>query len=218
MTGPTPVVCLHGLGRTPADWNGVRAQLASFGDVVTPRVPNAPERALDVLDEVISPGSIVVGHSMGAILAMRLAKTRPRPLTAVILTGCFFAPARNGRTLTATVTDYAAHRIAFLRASRTQRAQPAGSGSLRPLVSLLRLAVVPNGPEHALTNVAPAVLVMHARDDHHVPIDFAIAACAREPAWSLRILDHGSHHAHLTEPGLWADTATSWLRSDLGGA
>jgi hypothetical protein len=110
MTVRPRVVCLHGLGRTPADWNGVRAALAPFGDVTAPHVPSAPQKALEVLDDVMSPGSIVI-------------------------------------------------------------------------------------------------------DDHHVPVDFAIAARARQPAWSLRILDHGGHHAHLTEPALWGDTATSWLDS-----
>jgi pimeloyl-ACP methyl ester carboxylesterase len=181
--------------------------------VMTPQVPAAPDRALEVLDDIITPGCIVVGHSMGGVLAMRLAKTRPRPLRAVILTGCFFAPGRNGRTLTATVTDYAAHRIAFVRASRTQRARPANTGSLRPLASLLRLAVIPDGLDRALSSVTPNVLIIHARDDHHVPVDFAIAAAARQPAWSLRILNRGGHQAHLTEPMLWADAAIPWLEA-----
>jgi pimeloyl-ACP methyl ester carboxylesterase len=208
---------MHGLGRTPADWDGVRAQLARFGDVIAPCVPSDPKKALEVLDEVISPGSIVIGHSMGGVLAMRLAKTRPRPVSAVILTGCFFPPARNGRTLTAAVTDYAAHRISFLKASRIQRGQPANPGSVRPLASLLRLAVVPQGLDRALAEMSRAVLIVHARDDHHVPVDFAIAACARQPAWSLRILDHGGHHAHFREPGPWAAAATSWLEGASRG-
>jgi pimeloyl-ACP methyl ester carboxylesterase len=90
----TRVVCLHGLGRAPADWDGVRPELARFGDVVTPRIPSSPKRALDVIDAVITPASIVIGHSIGAGLAMRLAQERPVRLRAAILTGGFFAPAR----------------------------------------------------------------------------------------------------------------------------
>jgi hypothetical protein len=76
---------------------------------------------------------------MGAVLAMRLAKTRPRPLRAAILTGCF-------------------------------------------------------------------------------PIDFAIAASRRHADWSLEVLEHGGHHAHVTEPHLWAATVTSWLDEHADGA
>jgi pimeloyl-ACP methyl ester carboxylesterase len=213
---PSPdvrVVCLHGLGRTPADWDDVRPALARFGNVVAPRIPSAPAQALEVIDAAITPGSIVVGHSIGAVLAMRLAKTRPRPLRAAILTGCFFAPARNGRTLTATTADYAAHRLAFLRASRLQRSRRADQSSVRPLASLLRLAIAPAGLDRALQSVTPAVLIVHARDDHHVPIDFAIAGVRRHAAWSLEVLDHGGHHAHVTQAKLWAAAVTAWLEN-----
>jgi pimeloyl-ACP methyl ester carboxylesterase len=189
----------------------VRAGLSSFGRVVSPQLPSAPAPALELLDSTISPGAIVVAHSMGAVLVMRLAKSRPRPLRAVILTGCFFAPARNGRTLGASLADYANHRVAFVRASRDQRTRGAGRGSVRPLASLLRLAVRPGGLEDALTRVTPSVLIIHARDDHHVPVDYAIAAQRRQRDWTLEILDHGGHHAHVTRPAAWSALATRWL-------
>jgi pimeloyl-ACP methyl ester carboxylesterase len=166
---------------------------------------------LEVLDSTISPGAIVVAHSMGAVLAMRLAKSRPRPLRAVILTGCFCPPARNGRTLGASVADYAAHRVAFVRASRGQRTQRADRGSVRPLASLLRLALLPGGLEEALARVTPSVLIIHARDDHHVPVDYAVAAQRRRQDWALEVLDHGGHHAHVTRPAAWSALATRWL-------
>jgi hypothetical protein len=49
------------------------------------------------------------------------------------------------------------------------------------------------------------VLVIHARDDHHVPLDFALAAVARHPDWAITVLDRGGHHAHVTESGLWLE-------------
>jgi pimeloyl-ACP methyl ester carboxylesterase len=205
------LVCLHGLGRTPADWDGVRDDLSPFGRVVSPQLPSAPAPALQLLDHTISPEAIVVAHSMGAVLLMRLAKSRPRPLRAVILTGCFFPPARNGRTLGASVADYAAHRVAFVRASRGQRTQRADRGAVRPLASLLRLALLPGGLEEALARVTPSVLIVHARDDHHVPVDYAIAAQRRRSNWTLEILDHGGHHAHVTRPAAWSALVTRWL-------
>lgn len=189
----------------------MRAGLSPFGRVVSPQLPSGPAPALELLDSTISPGAIVVAHSMGAVLAMRMAKSRPRPLRAVILTGCFFPPARNGRTLGASVADYANHRVAFVRASRDQRARRGGRASVRPLASLLRLAVLPGGLEDALSRVTPSVLIIHARDDHHVPVDYAIAAQRRRQDWTLEILDHGGHHAHVTRPAAWSPLATRWL-------
>ena len=63
-------VLLHGLGRGPSDWDGVRGAL---GDVVAPALPRDPSRALAVARSVAVPGSVLVGHSMGAVLALRLA-------------------------------------------------------------------------------------------------------------------------------------------------
>jgi pimeloyl-ACP methyl ester carboxylesterase len=211
------VICLHGLGRTPDDWDGVRPTLAAFGEVLAPRVPARAADALKSLDAAITPGSIVIGHSMGGVLAMRLAAAHPRPLRAVVLTGCFFAPARNGRSTAATIADYGSHRVAFLRQLRRERAAPAGRGSIKPLVSLVRQALLPRDLESALTRVTRSVLVVHADDDHHVPIDFAIAAAQRHPAWELRILPDGGHHAHVSRPDRWSDSVGQWLSGTGAG-
>ena len=62
-------VLLHGLGRGPGDWDGVRDAL---GHVVAPALPGTP---------------VLVGHSMGGVLALRLApECAPR---AIVLTGSF---------------------------------------------------------------------------------------------------------------------------------
>ncbi len=59
--------------------------------------------------------------------------------------------------------------------------------------------------------VLSPVLVVHARDDHHVPLDFALAAAARHPAWGVRVLDEGGHHAHVARPKEWLDAVSPWL-------
>ena len=160
----------------------------------------------DWIDELLEPGSIVIGHSMGAVEAMRLLARRRRPLRALVLTGCFFPPARNGRSTATSLLDYGAHRVAFVRHTRSERAQRAGTSSLRPLASLIRQTV---GPEPEIDQ--RHVLVLHARDDHHLPVDFAIAAARRRPEWALRILKDGGHHAHVTRPEPWADAVSPWL-------
>lgn len=177
------MVCLHGLGRSPADWDGV-----------------------------------VIGHSMGGVLALRMARERPRPLRAVVPTGCFFPPARNGRPLVETIADYAGHRVAFAR--RRLRDGPAGDGaegSGRALASLARLALGRGDPAAALATVTRSVLVVHARDDHHVPVDFALAAAARHPRWDVRVLETGGHHTHVDEPERWLAAVAPWLGSVAGG-
>jgi fermentation-respiration switch protein FrsA (DUF1100 family) len=182
--------------------------LAAIGDVVAPELPGDSAQALSVLDRVVEPGSVVVGHSMGGVLLQRLVRDRPRPLRAAVLTGCFFAPARNGRGVGASVADYARHRVAFVRA------RGGGAGGERParaLLSLAAQAVRAGGLHEALSDAARGdVLVVHACDDHHVPVDFAIAG-TRAAGWSLRLLESGGHHAHVTAPERWLEVVTPWL-------
>lgn len=214
------VVCLHGLGRSPSDLDGVRAGLERFGEVVAPSLPRAPDRALAAADDAIAPNSIVIGHSFGGVLALRLAHDRPRPLTALVLTDCFFPPARNGRTTLATLRDYGAHRIAYLRGLRDRSGAPLEpgprSGGLSALAALLRLGAHRAEFDATAEAIASPVLVVHARDDHHVPLDFALAAAARHPGWELSVLDRGGHHAHVTEPALWLGAVDPFL-ADLDG-
>jgi pimeloyl-ACP methyl ester carboxylesterase len=161
---------------------------------------------------VITPGSVVIGHSMGAVMAMRLLTRRPRPVCAAVLTGCFFPPARNGRSSAEAILDYGAHRVAFLANSRTQRDQRTGPNAIRPLASLLRQVLRTDTVEESgLDRAAGAVLIVHARDDHHVPINFAVAAAHRHPNWETRLLNEGGHHAHISRPTIWTDTVCPWL-------
>jgi pimeloyl-ACP methyl ester carboxylesterase len=184
---------------------------------VTPSLPRNPRRAIEVVDAVVAPGAIVIGHSMGGVLALRLAHEHPRPLSALILTDCFFPPARNGRTTAATLRDYGAHRLAYLRALRSRSGAPletgSRSGGLSALGGLARLGVRRGKFDAAADSVAAPVLVVHARDDHHVPVDFALAATQRRRDWEIRVLDRGGHHAHVTQSGLWLDAVTPWLAS-----
>ncbi len=213
------VVCLHGLGRSPADWDGVRAGLGDFGEVRAPKLPREPGAALKVVDAAIGPRAIVIGHSIGGVLALRLARERPRPLAALVLSDCFFPPARNGRSTFATARDYGAHRLAYLRALRGRAGAPieasSRAGGLAALAGLARLGLRRADFDAAADAVAAPVLVVHARDDHHVPIDFALAAAARHPTWELRALDQGGHHAHVTRPGPWLEAVVPWLRARL---
>ena len=218
MAGPREIICLHGLGRTAADWSPTRDALGAIGEVLCPQLPPHPTPALQLLDRLIHPGAIVIGHSMGAVLAMRLLSARPRQLQAVVLTGCFFPPARNGRSTIATIRDYGSHRAAFLRTARRDRSQAAGRGAIAPLTSLLRQALKPGDEEPALDHATRNVLIVHARDDHHVPVDFAIAAARRHPHWTLELIDDGGHHAHVRTPARWSEIVIPWLTAAQCGS
>lgn len=96
-TGP-PVAFLHGLGASARYWHqlrdastgyrGIAPDLLGFG-----RSPAPPDAAydvdahLDALSPLVPTGSLVVGHSTGALLAVALAARRPDLVRGLLLLG-----------------------------------------------------------------------------------------------------------------------------------
>jgi pimeloyl-ACP methyl ester carboxylesterase len=199
------IVCLHGLGRGPGDWDAVLPALQAHGPVAAPDLRSGRLPAA-------SPGTVLIGHSKGGLLALRIAAGSEQPPAGVILTGCPFPVARNGRTRRETAAGYAAHRIAFLRTLR-ERPPRAGAPPASPVgVAGVAGVLLRPGRFHALAAAVSApVLVVHARDDHHVPVDFALAAAARHPGWEVGLLAAGGHHAHLRARTAWLAAVEPWL-------
>lgn len=95
--GP-PVLFLHGLGASSRYWDGLADKTSGYeGTAVdllgfgrSPKPRNAPydvESHLEALRPVVEPGTVVVGHSTGAVLAAALAANPPVPLAGVMLIG-----------------------------------------------------------------------------------------------------------------------------------
>jgi pimeloyl-ACP methyl ester carboxylesterase len=97
-TGATPasVVALHGWGRTGADFgaivsglDAVAIHLPGFG--ITPAPPTAwgtVEYAADLVDALRELGpTVIVGHSFGGRVAVRLAAEHPELVKGLVLTG-----------------------------------------------------------------------------------------------------------------------------------
>jgi pimeloyl-ACP methyl ester carboxylesterase len=205
------LVCLHGLGRSSEDWNEVRPGLQRYGRVVAPELPRDVKRAKQIAAAATPEGAFVLGHSMGALIAMRLAAEPHRDIQGLVLSSSFFPPARGGRSLAATVQDYASHRLAFMRDLRAaDRIPGAGDRSVRGLGYLVRTAARRGGFRATTEAIGSPVLVVHAADDHFVPLDFALAG-ARHPGWSLAVLAEGGHYPHLRRPREWLAAVGPWL-------
>ena len=95
-----PVVLLHGLGGAAANWGEVAADLAGSYRVLAPDLPGhggseVPDPGADMdwfadavatlLDTEGARGAIVVGHSFGGQLALRLALRRPELVGSLLL-------------------------------------------------------------------------------------------------------------------------------------
>ena len=198
---PEPtLVCLHGLGGSAGEWAKPARELRAHGRVAT---------------AMPAEGSVVLlGHSFGAVQALKIAAAQPRLVDAVVLTGCFFPPARGGRTLVEAALDYGRHRVLYIRdlAARGRPPRP-NPMCARQLASLARLGLRPRAFHHLADGVRCPVLAVHGDRDHVVPIGFARAAAAAHPGWTLREMRGGGHFVHRDQAREWAVTVGGWLDS-----
>jgi pimeloyl-ACP methyl ester carboxylesterase len=211
VAGPE-VVCLHGLGRHAQDWESVTPELRSFGDVRTPDVDRGRHRG-SLATSQMRPGTVLVGHSHGALLALGLA-SGSASVRGLIMTGGFYPPARNDQSYATALGDYARHRVAVAKALGSQRARPR-RGAVSALASMAALGLRPARFHNLAAGVRVPVLVVHGTEDHYVPIGFMHAATRRYPAWDVAVLAGAGHNLHVEQPNDWLDLTTPWLR-DLG--
>jgi pimeloyl-ACP methyl ester carboxylesterase len=161
----------------------------------------------------IRPGTILVGHSLGALLALRLA-SGSQSVHGLIMTSGFYPPARNGQGYAAAWGDYARHRVAVAGALASQRARPR-RGGVRALASMAGLGLRPARFHRLATGVRVPVLVIHGSEDHYVPIGFMHAATRRYQLWDVTVLAGAGHNIHVDQPDDWLDITIPWLR-ELG--
>lgn len=94
-----PLVFIHGWGQSAAVWHAQRALLSGRFEVHAPNLPGhggAPElppgKWGESLLESIPDGSVLVGWSLGGMLAMQLAHAYPERIASLVLVGttpCF---------------------------------------------------------------------------------------------------------------------------------
>jgi pimeloyl-ACP methyl ester carboxylesterase len=100
--GPPHLVCLHGLADALDVWSNVAGPLAARGQVVLvdqrahgeSEAPPGPYRREDLaadvyalLDQLGLPRAVLIGHSMGGVVAMTAALTYPERVAALVLLG-----------------------------------------------------------------------------------------------------------------------------------
>ena len=223
--GPPVVVALHGWRRTHADFaasigptapegplSALAPDLPGFGATPAPSEPwGSAEYATAVarlLDEVQSPGPglVVVGHSLGGRVAVRLAAARPELVRALVLTGAPLVPRAGGsrRPPAAYRVVRALHRAHLLGDTRMEEARRRhGSADYRAAQGVMRdilVRLVNERYDDALSALRCPVELVWGDDDTDVPVQSARALAERIPQARLTVCAGAGHLLPLTAP------------------
>lgn len=228
------ILLLHGYTDSRLSWAPVIAALPPRFRVVAPSQrghgrSNRPETgyrmadfaadAVDLLDALGIARAVVVGHSMGAAVAERLAARHPERVSALVLAGAF-GTFRDNREIAA-LDDLVAGLAdpidaGFVRAFQEGTlAQPVPASfldsvvaeSLRVPAQVWRAALsgmIAADPVAERRRIAAPTLVVHGARDALVPAGDADAITTAVADARLRIYAEAGHALHWEEPARFA--------------
>lgn len=207
-----PMVLLHALGDSRADWAPVLARFARWyrvyaldqrghGDSDRPGGYSFDALCADVvafLDTLGLTGVTLVGHSMGGVVTYRAALARPDLVSRIVVEDVP-PPYRRDRPV----------------AQRPD--EPVGFDWA--VVPAIVTAVNAGDPElwAALATITAPALIIGGGPDSHIPQDLLADAAGRMPDATLRTIPAG-HNVHAGRPDEFADTVLDWVGIRTGSA
>lgn len=222
---PPAVVALHGWGRSGNDFvrilkgfDAVAIHLPGFGPTSPPDTVWGTADYADLVAEAIRPFApvVVVGHSFGGRIAVRLAARYPELVSALVLTGAPLVrvtpagkPAlsyRIARTLNSwgILSDA---RMGALRSKFGSADYNAAQGIMRDIM----VRTVNENYDDDLAALRLPVAMVWGENDTAAPTDAGMVASTRIAGASWRVVPHAGH---LMEGDL-ADAITEAVRSTV---
>lgn len=206
-SSPARVLALHGWGRSGADFAGILAgtdalaiHLPGFGPSAPPPEPWGTREYAEHLAEALDGTGpyVVVGHSFGGRVAVRLAATRPDLVTSLVLTGVPLVRAtpapRPRASLRLAKRLHAAHLLPAGVLDRLRRS--GGSADYRAAQGVMRGVLVRAVGEEYREDLAridvPVTMVWGEADDA-APLAGARLAAQELPRATLEVVPGAGH-------------------------
>src|SRR5438132_4801340 len=248
------LLLVHGFGGAASNWTAVAPALAQHFRVLVPDLPGhggssafpGPPERLDPFAERLAllrereggAPAVVVGHSLGGVVALRLALRRPELVRGIVLAGSAgigSGTRQSERALTLVSLVQPGKRIsrwrrevarsAWLRGFAFGAVSVADPRALSPLVANAFLAgsalhtdvrsagdaLVRDDPRLDLERVRCPALVLHGARDRQVPLrdGFEYSRRLRAP---LRVIADCGHLLIGERPAAVVDAISNWVR------
>jgi 3-oxoadipate enol-lactonase len=166
MTTPDPVILLHGAGHTPQMWQDQVEAIGMSMPVLAPwlaglrpgrtaelSLSGAADEVLATLDRNGIESARLVGHQLGAMVALQVAATEPSMVSGLVLSGAVIAPSSMALRLQRTIIRLMPNKSL------------AESGATRAdLLKALDLIATADFGKHLAQIAAPALVVAGASD------------------------------------------------------
>lgn len=233
--GPAWAVALHGWARDHSDFDAVFApptgsgidavafDLAGFGAAAEPPGPWGTldyarhiHQALERMAEDLGGPLVLLGHSFGGRVALRLAVRHPETVGALVLCGVPLLPrgGRRPKPALAYRLVRSARRAGIVGEATMQRLRDRyGSEDYRRAKGVMRptfVAVVNESYAEDLSALACPVEMVWGAEDDAAPLEVAQRAAAMVPSAALEVLPGVGHMVPLEAP---ASLAAALLRA-----
>ena len=246
--GPVRVALLHGLFNSGTYWGGTYDRVGEPGATIVPDLlgfgrANKPESghyttddhadaiAAALRDAGVDSPIVVGGHSVGALVALRLAVRHPGLVGGIVAVAPPLYPSEEaarrqisstdplarvlvfnealGRRLCALMCDYPRAAAALVRVARPDLPAPLAADRVRHSWASYRetLASLVLSAEAATwldTATVPITIIAGGRDGA-MDLPFLADLASSHPHVSLRTIDDGAHDLPLTHPHLCID-------------
>ena len=225
-TVPAEVVGLHGWARTREDligllggFNAVAFDLPGFGASPEPgKVWGSTDYAALIAEALATLGrpQVVLGHSFGGRVAVRLAAGWPELVSGLVLTGVpLFQRASSPAALPYRAVRWARRRRLVPEDWMEKARQRYGSRDYLSATGTMRSILVRLVNEHYdgdLERISCPVELVWGQDDTAAPPESAARACAMLGQAQLQVIEHVGHMTPLSAPDALHDAIGRLLK------